>query len=1034
VLARIVRLSIRLRYAVMVFFVLLLGVGAWATAKLPIDAMPDVSSVQVTVLTTAAGLSPREVERTITIPIEIALNGVPRSIEMRGVSRAGLSVVTLIFEDGADIWLARQIISERLRGVMADLPASAATPELAPVTSALGKIYQFVVRSSSHSAMQLRTLLDWEIVPQLRNVPGVIEVNTMGGYLKQYQVVIDHAKLRARGITLQEVMHALRSANLNVGGGYVERGSEAFVIRGQGILRNEKDIETVVLKTDRSGTPVLVRHIGVVQVGHALRYGVTTYNGNDEAVTGIVMMLLGSNSRTVVKSVGERVRDIQANLPPGVVIETVYDRADFVGRTISTVLKNLAEGVFIVVVLLIVLLGSFRGALAVVLGIPASMSVAVLGMHVFGVTGDLMSLGAIDFGFLVDGPIVILEAVSAAAVGKVLTSKKRIQLYEQVAQGSIRPVAFAVAIIMLVYMPLLALKGVEGKMFKPMAITMACALLGTLIYSTWFFPAILTLLVKSSEDHEPRWVHWLSEHYKRLLVPSIRHRWKAIASAAGLLLLVGWAFSRAGAEFVPRIFEGDALLAIRRAPSVSIEEAKQLDLQAQKILLQLPEIRSALAMTGRTEVAVDAVGLDSTDLLVRLKPQDEWKSAHDFDGLSVLMKDQIESQVPGTFVSVSQPIEDYTNELISGSRADVAIKVFGKDLEELARTARRAAEIIRPIQGTGDIRVEQVLGQPTITATANRVNMSRYGVKVSDALMVLEAAKEGVQVGNLYDEDRRFELRVLYPLVEPTAAALGQLYVEASSGSSVPLHAVVDISETEGPTSVRHVNRERTVRVDVNLRGRDLVSWVEEAKTTLTRELKLKPGYRVEWGGQFENFERAQKTLAVVVPIVILIIFSMLLWMFNDLRLATAVFVMVPFSLTGGMLGLLSRGLPFSLPAAVGFIALGGIAVLNGVVMASEISKRLDDEYPLMDAILEGSTSVLRAVLTTAAVAALGFLPMALASSAGAEVQRPLATVVIVGIVVGTVLTLFLLPGCLYIALRGAYEESPAGKDTSNSP
>ena len=1018
-LASLVQFSVRARGAVLSLFILLLIAGGWAAATLPIDALPDVSTVQVSVLTKAPGLSPVEVERTVTVPIENGLNGVPRNTEIRSVSRSGLSAVTVIFEDSVDVWFARQLVLERLRAIAGDLPATAETPELAPVSTGLGEIYQFVVRSDYHSPMQLRTLLDWEIVPKLRGVGGVIEVNTQGGELKEYQVVIDPGRLKAYQLTLEHVVEALSSANMNVGGGYIERQSESYTIRGQGLLSNEQEIGDVVIRAPEGGPPILVRHLGHVKVGAALRYGIITYNGQGEAVTGTVLMLLGSNSRDVVRAVGQKVEEIRKDLPAGVKIEVVYDRADFVGRTISTVLHNLIEGVLIVALVLTLFLGTIRGALAVVLGIPASMAVAILGMHAFGVTGDLMSLGAIDFGFLVDGPIVMLEAVVAGAAGKHLIGDARNGEYARIASRVARPVAFAVAIIMLVYVPLLGLQGVEGKMFRPMALTMASALLGALIYSVFFFPAIMALMVPVPTGHGPRWVVFLAVRYKRMVGPVILWRWPLLGAVTLALVLAGWRFSKSGADFVPRIFEGDAVVTIRRAPSISLDEARKLDLRAEKVLHSFPEVVSSLAMTGRAEVATDPVGNDNTDILIRLTPQDGWKSAQDFDSLSVLFKDRIESAVPGTFVSVSQPIEDKTNELISGSRADVQINISGNDLDQLSKLANVVGKRVARINGSGDVRIERIVGAPTITAKAERAQMARYGVKVVDAFAVIQGAREGVKVGTIYEDERRFDLRVHMPPAEPTAAALGELFVEGSNGVTIPLREVVALSEEDGVAAVRRGSRKRTVRVDVNLRGRDLVSWVAEAQAAVLADVPLKSGYEIGWGGQFENFERAKKRLAIVVPAAVMVIFGMLLLMFQNLRFALAVFITVPFAFTGGLIGLMMRDFPFSLPAAVGFIALGGIAVLNGVVIATEVRQGLEKGLTLDDAIIRGTSEVIRAVLTTAAVAALGFLPMAYSSTAGSEVQKPLATVVIVGILLGTVITLTILPGLLKIMLRG---------------
>jgi cobalt-zinc-cadmium resistance protein CzcA len=710
---------------------------------------------------------------------------------------------------------------------------------------------------------------------------------------------------------------------------------------------------------------------------------------------------------------------VRADLPAGVVIDVLYDRADFVGRTIATVLKNLAEGVAIVTVVLILFLGTVRGAIAVVLGIPAAMSVALVGMHVFGVTGDLMSLGAIDFGFLVDGPIVMLEAVIAATAGKKLIGAARAQEYSEIAGGVARPVAFAVAIIMLVYVPLLALEGVEGKMFRPMAITMASALFGALIYAVLFFPALLVTLVPPAKGHGPRWMEWIAHHYEKAVPAAIALRWPFLGLSTALLVVMGYVFGAAGAEFVPRIFEGDAVVTVRRAPSISLSEAQRLDLQTEQVLRSFPEVVTALGMTGRAEVATSPVGNNNTDFLVRLKPIEEWSTAHDFDDLSVAIKNGIEGKVPGTFVSVSQPIEDRTNELISGSRADVKVEVTGKDLDTLVRLSDEIGAEVAAVRGSGDVRTERILGQPVISAVVDRQRMARYGVRAEDALTVLQASREGVRVGELYEEHRRFDIRVLAPPSAPNAEAIGELFVETANGSAVPLREIAAISEGDGPIQVRRQDRERAVRVDVNLRGRDLVSWVDEARQRVDAKVKLPNDFVVKWGGQFENFERAKKRLGIVIPVVVLIIFGMLMWMFQDVRLALAVFALVPLSLTGGMIGLLLRGLSFSLPAAVGFIALGGIGVLNGVVLATEIRKRLTAGESLDRALSHGSAAVVRAVLTTATVASLGFLPMAIATGAGAEVQRPLATAVVIGMVFGTLLTLFVLPGVLRIALAG---------------
>jgi heavy metal efflux system protein len=1025
-LEKIVLYAIQQRIAVIVALVALLVGGAQAARTLRVDAIPDVSSVQVDIITKVGGLSPVEVERSVTLPIENAVNGLPRAAEVRSISRFGLSAVTVVFHDGTDVWFARQMVLERIRQVQGDLPPTAEVPELGPVSTGLGTIYKFVVRSSKHSAMQLRTILDWEIVPKLRSVPGVIEVNSFGGDLKQYQIIVDRTRLRARDLTLKDVVDALEAASMNVGGGYVERAGESYTIRGDGMVRDEREIADVVVRAKKEKPAILVKDVAVVRVDAALKYGVVTHNGDREAVSGHVMMLMGANSRDVVYAVKHRMEQIREELPAGAEIVVVYDRAEFVDSTLRTVATNLLEGLAVVTLVLAIMLGTVRGAVVVALGIPSAMAVALFGMHVFNVTGDLMSLGAIDFGFLVDGPIVVLEAVIAATAGHALTGEHRARAYSQIVKGVVTPVAFAVAIIMLVYIPLLTLEGVEGKMFRPMALTMACALLGALIYSVLFFPALLVTFVPPAKHHGGGWIDRLQARCGSLIELAIAWRWGLIPVGIAALVGATFAFGRAGAEFVPRIFEGDCIVAMQRAPSISLEEARRLDLMAEKSLLEFAEVEQALGQSGRPELALDAVGNGNTDILIPLRPLKEWKNASEFDELSELIKDKIETEVPSTFVSVSQPIEDLTNQLIAGSRADVSIKIFGPDLQKLVAYSNKIGAIVGAIQGTGDLKIERILGQPMISATPDRARMARYGVRLRDAFDVLACAREGLKVGTVYDQERRFDVRVLMPPAEPTASALGDLFVESGSGASVPLRDVLNITEGDGPSVVKRLNRSRLIRVDVNLRGRDLVSWVQEAKAKVARAAPAETGYRIEWGGQFENFERASARLALVIPAVGVVIIVMLLWMFRSLRPALAVFSLVPFATIGGMCGLLARGLPFSLPAAIGFIALGGISVLNGVVIASEALRRIDRGERVVDAVVGGTVHSMRAVLTTGAVAGLGFLPMALSSGAGSEAQRPLATVVVVGILLATLFTLVVFPGVIAIALKGSARRSAA--------
>lgn len=1021
-LSRLVELSVRYKGGVMGGLLVLLLLGGVAASRLPIDAMPDVSTVQVAVLTEAPGLSPIEVERMVTAPMELAFNGLPRLSELRSVSRPGLSAVTVVFDDSMDVWFARQLVSERLREVTADLPGFVAPPQLAPVSTGLGEIYIFVVRSETgdHSPMQLRTMLDWEIGPKIRSVPGVIEVNPMGGELKQYQVTTSPARLKAFGVTLSQLQQALETASSSVGAGYLENNGENILVRGNGRLNGEDDIANVVVKGGPDGH-VLVRQLADVKVGAALRYGVTTRDGDSEVVTGTAMMLLGANSRLVTASVKERVAQLQKTLPPGVVIDTIYDRSDFVNATVGTVIKNILEGALVVLLVLTVFLGTVRGALAVVLGIPASMAVALFGMHLFGVTGDLMSLGAIDFGFLVDGPIVVLEAIIAAMAGRRFARKSEVQqAFIDAGAPVARPVAFSVAIIMLVYIPLLALQGVEGKMFRPMATVMACALFGALVYSVVFFPGVLALMMPPPKSEGPRWLQVLRAKYEPLVPRFIAWRWPLLGAMSVALVVSMGLLGARGADFVPRIQEGDIVVTIRRTPSIGLQEARRLDFEAEKVLREFPEVITTLSFTGRAELAFDPVGNDNTDMFVRLKPESEWTSAHDLDELSEVIKTAIESRVAGTFVSVSQPIEDRTNELISGSRADVAIQIFGADLDTLVEKSNAVGEVVRGVTGTGDVRIERLLGMPNIVFTPDRERLARYGVELNDVFRTLEAARVGAHVGTIYEGPRRFDVKLLSPPTENTRKGLGDLFVETADGQQVSLDELGTLEDTEGPATVRREGFQRTVRVEVNLRGRDLASWVAEAQAKVQRDVPLPSGYSVTWGGQFENLERAQQRLAMVVPLAMLIIMGMLVMTFGSVRVAAGVFSLVPLALIGGALGLLVRGMNFSLPAAVGFIALAGVAVLNGVVMTTDVKKLLDQGHSIDEALQHGAAHTLRAVLTTAAVAALGFLPMAINTGAGSEVQRPLATVVIFGIVLATGLMLVVFPGILKVALTSS--------------
>jgi cobalt-zinc-cadmium resistance protein CzcA len=817
----------------------------------------------------------------------------------------------------------------------------------------------------------------------------------------------------------------------------VERGAEQQVIRGESQLRDLEDIGSVVVTTDASGTPVLVRHLGEVRVGQALPYGLVTRDGEGEAVTAIVMMRLGANSREVVRGVHARIDEIRATLPEGMEIDVVYDRASFIERTLRTVGTNLVEGALLVGIVVLVFLRSWRAALLVTLGIPFSMIVAVGGMLLFGIDGSLMSLGAIDFGLLVDGPIVMVEAVIARfALKQGLTSGSSVETVREALGRVARPVVFSVLIILLVYIPLLTLEGTEGKMFRPMAATMGLALFGSVVFALVVFPAGAAAFLRPAAGGGHHHEGALEKRYRAALHWAVERRAGLVAISLGALATTAPVLLSLGADFVPRIDEGDIVVAARRVPSIGHSEARRLDLEMQRVLRRFPEVVTTVAMTGRAEVATDPVGLDNTDVLVRLRPHAEWTTAHDLDSLGEAMKQAIESEVPSTFVSISQPIEDRTNELISGSRADLAILLFGDDLERMTDVGRRIGRTLRGIPGAGDVRVERVLGLPMLEVQADRGRLARYGMDADDVLAAVEASRQGRRVGQVFEGQRRFDLRVLMPPSQTGAEGFRRLPVGAYDGQLVPLGQVARVEEIDGPSQVSRQGMQRRLRVEVNIRGRDLVSFVGDARAAVNRDIQLPAGYRLEWGGQFENFERATARLAVVLPLSLGIIFGMLFLTFGGGRYAMAVFSGVPLAMIGGVVALGLRGMPFSIPAAVGFIALCGIAVLNGVVMASEVQRRVGLGEPLEQAVTEGSVSVLRAMLLTASVAAIGFLPMAISSSAGSEVQRPLATAVIGGMVSSTLLGLFVLPALLRIFLGGApvAREEPAAAGLRPDP
>ncbi len=1012
-IGRLIEISLRNRLGVTMAAVLLIAVGSVALGKLPIDAMPDVTSVQVQILTKAPALGPLEVEQFITRPVENAMSGLPRLVQVRSISRYGLSAVTVVFQDGTDIYWARNLVEQRLSAAQEAIPSGVQRPEMGPITTGLGEVFMFVLEGEGHSPMELRTLLDWDIAYRLRSVPGVIEVNTWGGQAKQYHVLVDPSRLLAYRLSLPQIFEALERNNLNRGGGIIEKGGEGYVIRGEGMVTGMDDLEKVVIGTTREGTPILVRHVAEVREGPMLRIGGATKDGKGETVIGLVLMLQGENAREVVARVKKALADIQPSLPKGVRIVPYYDRQALVSRVIATVSKNLIEGGLLVIAVLLLLLGNLRGGLIVASAIPLSMLVAFIGMVRTGISGNLMSLGAIDFGLIVDGSVVMVENIIRNLAGKAVRPGERRASILAAATEVGRPIVFAVGIILIVYLPILALSGIEGKMFRPMAWTVVFAVAGSLLLALTLVPVLCSLALRRQDREEET---WFLRKARRAYEPALR--WSMgharatalVASTVFGVSLVAAVFL--GAEFVPRLDEGDITIQASRLPSVSLTQSLASTTAIEKVLVKIPEVKTVVSRTGSPEVATDVMGLDLSDVFVILKPRREWHRGTTRESLIAEMHDALERAVPGNVFSFTQPIEMRFNELIAGTKSDLAVKVFGDDLDLLSQKGRELAAILAGVPGAADVRVEQTAGLPMIRVRVDRDRIARLGASVDDVLSAVEAARSGRIVGSVLEGRRRFDIAVR--LADGIAAdphALAAVPVGSQDGRLVPLAQLADITIGEGPAQVSREQTLRRITVEANVRGPDIGRFVAEARQAVATRLHLPSGYYVTWGGQFEHLEAATRRLAIAVPLALFLIFVLLYGAFGSLWPATLVFLNVPMAATGGIFALLARGMPFSISAGVGFIALFGVAVLNGVVLVSFIRKlQAEEGLSPTDAALRATQIRLRPVLMTALVASLGFVPMALATGAGAEVQKPLATVVIGGLVTSTLLTLLVVP------------------------
>jgi len=1027
-LERVLQFSLTQRFLVIIATILLIGIGANSWRHLNVDAVPDITTNQVVVNTETGGMGPEEVEKLVTFPIEIAMGGIPGVEQVRSLSQYGLSQVTVTFDDNVETYFARQLVNERLNNVKEQLPPGIEAPQMGPVSTGLGDIYMYVLESDQRPPMELRSLQDWFVAPQLRTVPGVAEVNAADGSIKQYQVVVDPHALYARGIAVDEVIEAIQMNNQNAGGGVLEQNGERVMIRSVGLATKVSDIEQIVVKTE-AGVPVLVREVAEIRLGIPTLTGISTKDGK-ESMLGIVMMLKGANGQAVADAVDQRVKEIRSQLPPDVKLTTTYNRSHLVGEVLHTVEKSLLEGAVLVIIVLVLLLGNIRGALVVALAIPLSMLVAIIGMNQFGISGNLMSLGAIDFGLIVDGAVVMIEnavrrlAEAREHKGSTLTKEEVRNTVWESSKEVAKPTAFAVTIITVVYLPILALEGTEGKMFKPMAFTVVFALIGALVLTLTLIPTLASLLL-SGDTREGR--NPVMEFFNRIYNPALNFALKKrtwiVGGAVGLLAIAGLIFSRMGSEFVPQLDEGSLVIQPVRVRTVDAEQTVKLVTAFEKKVLEVPEVVTVFSRSGTPEVATDPMPLSLTDSFVMLKPTREWRPGLTKAKLIEELNEKI-LEVPGQGYNFSQPIQMRFSELVSGVKADVGIKVFGEDLRELKTKADEIAALMRDISGAEDVEVEQVDEVPVLQIDIDRGAISRVGVNIDDIQELVKVALGGEPVGQMIEGDKRFAITVQLPdEVRNDIEKIRSLLVEIPEGGAVPLSSLAKIENVPAPAQISREMGKRRVVVQLNVRGRDLGGFVEEAQLAIKNKVKLGEGYYITWGGQFENLQKASNRLMIVVPLALSLIFLLLFSTFGSLKQALLIFTGVPLAVTGGIIALAARGLPFSISAGIGFIALSGVAVLNGVVMVSAINRNRDNGMKVADAVHQGAIQRLRPVLMTALVAALGFVPMALNTGIGAEVQRPLATVVIGGIASATVLTLLVLPA-LYTWLEKDHAEN----------
>ena len=1030
-LNKIIHFSIKNKLIIGLMTVGLIVWGIWSAGKLPVDAVPDITNNQVQIITLTPTLAAQETEQLVTYPIEQSLANLPDLEEMRSISRFGLSVITVVFHDDIDVYFARQLINEKLKEAEEKIPKGIGTPEMAPVSTGLGEVYQYIIHpkkgaEDKYSAMDLRTMQDWIVARQLYGTPGVAEVNSFGGLLKQYEVALNPNRLKGMNVTIAEVFTALSKNNENTGGAYIDKKPNAYFIRGIGLVSSIDDVKNIVIKKVNN-IPVLIRDIAEVQLGNAVRYGSVTYNGEKEVVGGIVMMLKGANSAAVVESVKTKMDVIKKALPEDVEVEAFVDRTTLVNRAVGTVKTNLIEGALIVLLVLILFLGNLRAGLIVASAIPLSMLFALGMMNVFGVSANLMSLGAIDFGLIVDGAVIIVEATLHFLAVKHIAGKLTQKQMDDAVEGSARKMmssaAFGQFIILIVYLPILSLQGIEGKMFRPMAQTVGFAILGALILSLTYIPMMSALFLSKNISHRKNIADKMMDFFQRLYAPLIRWaikmKYAVVTGAVALLAISLLLFSRMGSEFIPQLQEGDYAFHCILPQGTSLTQSVETSMQASRFIKSFPEVKMVVGKTGSAEVPTDPMPPEASDLIIVLKPKKEWTTTKDFDELAEMIMEKLEV-IPGVFFEASQPIQMRFNELMTGVRQDVAIKIFGENIDTLAALAPQVAKVVQSVQGATDPQVERTTGLPQITIQYDRAKIAGYGLNIEDINHTISTAFAGEAAGVVFENERKFDLVVRLDSASRTSIDdVSNLYVATPDGDQVPLSQVASISFKEGPAQISREEGKRRIVVGFNVKGRDVASVVEEIQKKLNDAKILPTGYYYTYGGTFENLQEASARLKIAVPIALALIFLLLYFTFGSIKEALLIYTAIPMSAIGGVFALLLRGMPFSISAGVGFIALFGVAVLNGIVLISTFNQ-LEKEgmKDIIQRVLEGTKMRLRPVLMTATVASLGFIPMALSTGAGAEVQKPLATVVIGGLITATFLTLVVLP-LLYIIFSG---------------